>query len=294
MAMWRDTKLDWCLELDVNNALLHGDLDEEAYMKLPQGISVASTSSVSSGSPTLFKIKDLGLLNYFLGIEVCYLQSGILLSQKKFISDLLSEYKCADVSTIVSPLDMNHKLHSDVGELLPQPESYRSLVGKLNFLTHTKPYLYFVVQHLSQFLQRPRVPHMTAALHVLRYLKGTSNFGVLLNNYVDLSLLASCDSDWAACPESRRSVSGCCIQLGGSLISWKSKKQHVICLSSAEAEYRAMSKVVAELAWLVRVLFDLCLTTALPVPILCDNHAAIHIAKNPVFHERTIFLLVPN
>nr|XP_016480036.1 PREDICTED: uncharacterized mitochondrial protein AtMg00810-like [Nicotiana tabacum] len=181
-------------------------------MKLPQGLSVTSTSSASSESPALvcklqkslyddiivtgddlkeisalkafldaqFKIKDLGLLN-------------ILLFQKKFISDFLSEYKCVDVSPTVSPLDMSHKLHSDVGDLLPHLESYRIL--------------------------RPRIPHMTAALHVLRYLKGTSDFGVLLNNYADLSLMASCDSDWVACPESRCSVSGFCIQLGGSLIN---------------------------------------------------------------------------
>ncbi|XP_019257719.1 PREDICTED: uncharacterized protein LOC109235931 [Nicotiana attenuata] len=246
------------------------------------GDDLSETSALKSFLDAQFKIKDLGLLNYFLGIEVFYHKSGVLLHQKKFISNFLLEFNCLDASEVVSPLDIAHKLHSDVGELLPKPESYRSLVGKLNFLTHTRPDLCFVVQHLSQFLKTPRVPHMAAALHVLRYLKGTSTFGVFLSNSPDFSLLASCDSDWAACHKSRRSVTGLCIHLGGSLLSWKSKKQNIVSLSSAEAEYRAMSKVVAELAWLVRLLSDLGLSIDAPIPVLCDSQDAIHIVKNPV------------
>ncbi|XP_060178798.1 uncharacterized mitochondrial protein AtMg00810-like [Lycium barbarum] len=357
-------KQGWSLfQLDVNNAFLHGDLDEEVYMKLPQGLSV-STSSQST-SPLVcklqkslyglrqasrqwyaklshalcsrgythslndyslfikksassvvflavyvddiiltgddpaeinalklflddqFKIKDLGLLNYFLGIEILYVSHGVLLHQKKFISDLLVEFGCSDVSPVVSPLELCVKLKSDHGDLLPNPESYRSLVGKLNFLTHTRPDLCFAVQHLSQFLKCPRVPHMDVALHILRYLRGTSDVGIFLNNAPDFSIRGYCDSDWASCPDSRRSVSGFCISLGGSLISWKSKKQSVVSLSSAEAEYRAMSKVVAELVWLVRLLADFGFCLSSSVPVFCDNLAALHIAKNPVFHERT-------
>nr|XP_016452581.1 PREDICTED: uncharacterized protein LOC107777107 [Nicotiana tabacum] len=271
----------WSLfQLDVNNAFLHGDLDEEVYMKLPPSLTVASTSNSysplvcklqkSASLPTMksasstvllvvyvddtiltggdiveiaalkqflddqFKIKDLGLLNYFLGIEILYDEFG--------------------------------------GEVLPNPQSYRSLIGKLNFLTHTRPDLCFAVQHLSQFLKSPRIPHMVAAMHILRYLNVTLDVGVFLNASSDFSLQAFCDSDWAACPESRTS---------------KSKKQAIVSLSSAEAEYRAMSKVVGELVCLVLLLADLDLPISAPVPVFCDNLAALHIAKNPVFHERT-------
>ncbi|XP_060211931.1 uncharacterized mitochondrial protein AtMg00810-like [Lycium barbarum] len=326
-------KQHWPLyQLDVNNAFLHGDLDEEVFMKLPPGLVVSSPhaygkasrqwfaklsqalqsrgyshslndySLFSKGSGDslvilavyvddivitgnaseeisdlksflndTFKIKDLGLLNYFLGIEVLYTPGGVLLHQKKFVADLLKEFHCDIASPVLCPLELHAKLKAGVGDPLPKPDLYKSLIGKLNFLTHTRPDISFGVHHLSQFMQLPCAPHMTTTLHLLRYLKGTSEHGLFLNNSPDLSLKIFCDSDWAACPDSRRSVIGFCTLLDGSLICWKSKKQPVVSLSSAEAEYRSLSKAVVE---------D-------PVPVFCDNQSAIHIAKNPVFHERT-------
>nr|XP_033514902.1 uncharacterized protein LOC117279458 [Nicotiana tomentosiformis] len=234
-----------------------------------------------------FKIKDLGFLHYFLGIEVTVLPYGVVLNQKKFTSDLFKDYDCLDVHFVVSPLELNQKLKADVGDLLPNPEKYRSLVGKLLFLTRTLPDICFSVQHLSQFIQAPWLPHMIAALHFLRYLKGTPDLGFFYSHSTDFSIKVYSDSDWAACPDTRKFVSGFCIFLGDSLVGWKSKKQHMISLSSAEAEYRAVSKVVAELVWLSILLHDLTINVSFPISVFCDNMAAIHIAKNIVFHERT-------
>lgn len=128
---------------------------------------------------------------------------------------------------------------------------------------------------------------MQAALHLLRYLKGTADFGVFLSNSPGFTLTAYCNSDWAACPDTCRSVTGFCIFLGGCLVGWKAKKQPVVSLSSTEAEYRAISKVVAELSWVALLLSDFGIPTTTVIPVFCDNQAAIHIAKNPVFHERT-------
>ncbi|XP_070020207.1 uncharacterized mitochondrial protein AtMg00810-like [Nicotiana sylvestris] len=143
-----------------------------------------------------FKIKDLGLLHYFLGIEVSTSPDGVFLNRKKFILDLLKEYNYLEVS-YVSPLDLNSKLKADSGELFVHPEMYKSLISKLLFLTHTRLDLCFGVQHLSQLLQAPRLPHMTAALHMLRYLKGIIDVGLFYFNSPDCTLTAYSDSDWA-------------------------------------------------------------------------------------------------
>lgn len=161
-----------------------------------------------------FRIKDLGSLHYFLGIEVSVVPGEVLLNQKKFVFDLLQQFECATVSPIVCPLDLNSKLHADSGALFPSPNKYRSLVGKLHFLTHTRPDICFAVQHLSQCLKSPRVPHMFAALHVLRYLKGTVGLGLFYSDSLDFAIHAFSDSDWAACPDTRRSVTGFCMLLG--------------------------------------------------------------------------------
>ena len=115
-------------------------------------------------------------------------------------------------------------------------------------------------------MQSPRVSHYQAAVHVLGYLKSQPTLGVLLHCDPTLSLLAYCDADWAACSHTRRSVTGYVIFLGQSLISWKSKKQQTVSLSSAEAEYRSMRRTVAELACLSRFLHELTVDTTLPYP----------------------------
>lgn len=138
-------------------------------------VSGDDLDDISAFLNSQFHIKDLVVLNYFLGIEVFSSDAGLLLHQKKFITNLLTDFGCDVVSPITCPLDLSVKLKANMGSPLPNPESYRSLVGKLNFLTHTQPDLSFVVQHLSQFLQ------MQAALHLLRYLKGTSTMGIFFS-----------------------------------------------------------------------------------------------------------------
>jgi len=185
------------------------------------------------------------------------------------------------------PLPRGLKLTSDTGLVLENPKPYRRIIGRLLYLTLTRPDISYVVQHLSQFLQHPTDLHYQAALHVLRYLKGTPNKGLFYPRLNSLQLYAYSDADWGNCKMSSRSLAGYCVFLGNSLISWKTKKQKTVAKSSAKAEYRAMSATTSELEWVSHLLHDLHLIVQLPVLMHYDNRAAKHIAENPVFHERT-------
>ncbi|XP_019240162.1 PREDICTED: uncharacterized protein LOC109220154 [Nicotiana attenuata] len=113
----------------------------------------------------------------------------------------------------------------------------------------TRPDISFSVQTLSQFMQKPNKSHMEAALRIVRYIKNQPGQGILLSSIYNNTVSAYCDADWAACPNSRKSISGYLIKLGYSLTTWKSKKQTTVSRSSAEAEYRSLASTVAEVIW---------------------------------------------
>ena len=229
----------------------------------------------------------MGHLNYFLGIEVSYVTQGIVLIQQKFTKKILVEFGFDTSKATKNPLPANVKLLNNEGEVYSDPSHYRCLVGKLNFLTHTRPNLSFSVQALSQFLQQPRLPHVHALIHVLRYLNHTSGQGILLQATPQLTLHAYSDSDWVSCPNTRRSITGYVMLIGQSPIFWKSKKQSTVSRYSSESEYRAMAAASSEITWLVRLLQELGIKDLLPIALKCDNQSAIQLGKNPILHERT-------
>ncbi|XP_075101908.1 uncharacterized protein LOC142177332 [Nicotiana tabacum] len=201
----------------VNNVFLHGDLDEEVYMKLSPGLSV--TTAPSSSSSTLGSPGHMVIIVVYVDDIILTGDDLAEITTLKSFLDAQFKNKDLEVASVVCPLDLNSKLKADYGDLLAQPERYRSLVGKLLFLTRTRPDICFGVQHLSQFLQSPRVPHMFVALHILRYLKGTPDLHLFYSNSSDFTISAYSNSDWVACPDTRRSVTGFCVFLGDSLIS---------------------------------------------------------------------------
>ncbi|KAL2228648.1 UNVERIFIED_CONTAM: Retrovirus-related Pol polyprotein from transposon RE1, partial [Sesamum indicum] len=157
-----------------------------------------------------------------------------------------------------TPLPTGLQLKAAAGQQLNNPEPYRRLLG-----------------------------HSDAALHLVRYLKGTAYRGLHFNSNNNFNLEAYCDVDWATCKETRKSLTGYCIFVGGSLISWKTKKQTTVSRSTAEAEYRSIGSTTYELIWIHSLLKDLKINTQIPIPFYCANQAALYITANPVFHERT-------
>lgn len=194
-----------------------------------------------------FKIKDLGVCPLFSRVGDYFAPKGYLMSKHKYTFDLLAEFHCDYFTPVSTPLDSNVKLVIDMGEPLSDTSKYNKLVGKHNFLQHTRTSISFYVQHLSQFLQSPHVPHLLAARHVLRCLLNAPAQGILLFASSDLSLQAFLGFHWVACAISRRSVTSFYITLGASPISSKSKRQPIVSLS----EYRALQMVVVEISWLV-------------------------------------------
>eukprot|EP00253_Pinus_taeda_P011230 PITA_11230 len=197
-------------------------------------------------------MKDIGLMHYFLGLEVWQEEGHFFLGQGKYIMDILSRFHMEDCRPMSTPMITNwKKLHASDSELV-DPTLYRQLIGSLMYLVNTRPDICFAVNTMSQFMCEPRKVHWVAAKHILR-----------------------------------KSTSGCCFGLGSTVVSWFSRKQQSVALSSAEAEYMAASLASCEAISLRKMLFDLFGQPLRPSMIYCDNQSCIKLTENPVFHDRS-------
>ncbi|KAL0846891.1 hypothetical protein Bca101_020137 [Brassica carinata] len=240
---------------------------------------------------SVFDIKDLGEMKYFLGIEICRSKEGLFMSQRRYTMDMLKETDVLGGKIAKTPLEEGYKVlregEVEENQLFEDPKLYRKMVGKLIYLTITRPDICFAVNQVSQYMQAPKVHHWKMVDRILRYLSGTPRQGVWMGCNGSTEVVGYCDADWAGDRVDRRSTTGYCTFIGGNLVTWKSKKQKVIFCSSAEAEYRAMLKLTNELVWIKGILKHLEIEQNTPMTMHCDNQAAIHIASNSVFHERT-------
>jgi hypothetical protein len=153
---------------------------------------------------------------------------------------------------------------------------YGQIIGSLMYLTNTRPDMCFAVNTVSQFLVEPRRVHLVAAKHVMRYLKGTMDYGLSYDGDHDFTLIGYTDADWAGSVADRKSTSGCCFSLRSAMISWQSRKQSSIALSTAEAEYIDACSSRCEALWLRKLLTGLFDLEMRATAILCDNQSCIH------------------
>lgn len=169
---------------------------------------------------TYFEMKDLGILHYFLGIEIACSPKGLLLAQKKYIHDILSRVDLIDTKLVNTPMEVNVKLGHKDSTLVPVPTRYLQVVlGSLVYITIARPAISFAVHALCQFFVAPTTLHWVVVCRILRYLYHTANQGMIQSSLSNLSLTAYSDSDWASDINDRRSTTGFCAFLGHSLIS---------------------------------------------------------------------------
>ena len=237
----------------------------------------------------VFKMSDLGLLSYYLGIEVKQEQSGIALSQGNYARKILEKGGMLDCNPCLVPMDPKLKLSKDSSAPSVNSTDYRSLVGSLRYLVHTRPDLAFSVGYVSRFMEEPHEDHYAAVKHILRYIAGTCDWGIFYPKKNDgcAVIRGFSDSDLAGDLDSRKSTSGLVFFLGSSPICWQSTKQKVVALSSCEAEYIAAATAACQAVWLARLLAEIT-GEAVGRPVLrVDNKSTISLIKNPVHHDRS-------
>lgn len=234
-----------------------------------------------------FEMTDLGLMHYFLGLEVMQVSDGIFISQAKYAMDILKRFHLDTCNPIKTPVEIRLRFDKcDNGESV-NPTYYRRLVGTLRYLTSTRPDIVYGVGIISRFMEKPSQVHLQAAKRILRYVKGTSSHGIYYGSDSHCTLVGYTDSDWAGDVKERKSTSGFVFHMGSGVVSWSSKKQQVVALSTAEAEYIAAASCACQAVWLRRILAELHHEQIAPTTIFCDNKSAIALTKNPVFHGRS-------
>eukprot|EP00253_Pinus_taeda_P006859 PITA_06859 len=204
-----------------------------------------------------FEITDMGLLRYFLGIEVEQSENGIFISQVKYVNEVLKRFNMQDCKTAITPTVMGLKLNKEDSSKDFDRRLYKSTVGILMYLTATRLDIMHVVSSISRFMERPKEAHWQRAKRILRYVK-----------------------------DDRKITSSYVFHMGSGAISWASKKQPIVAFSTAEAEYVAATAAPCQAVWMKRMLRSLCQEQEKGTVIFCDNSSAIALSKNYVFHKR--------
>ncbi|PKU77855.1 Retrovirus-related Pol polyprotein from transposon TNT 1-94 [Dendrobium catenatum] len=233
-----------------------------------------------------FSMKLLGEANSFLGIHIKKGDGVYFLSQSSYANSILQTAQLSRCNPVRNPTCTKMPKEFPPDPLLTDPQMYRRLTGSLQYLCLTRPDIAYSVNLISQHMHQPLPEHAYLLKRLLRYIKGTLDYGIPISKS-NLSLSSFSDADWAGDPISRKSTSGYCSFLGDTIVSWTVKKQSTVARSSTESEYRSLAALTADVVWLRRLLSDFGVQQDKPTDIFCDNTSAIALANNPVFHART-------
>ncbi|KAK6148244.1 hypothetical protein DH2020_019156 [Rehmannia glutinosa] len=236
-----------------------------------------------------FEMSMMGELPFFLGLQVKQLKDGIFISQTKYTRDLMKKFGMEEKSSVKIPMNTTVNMDMDADGKPVDQTRYRALIGSLLYLTANRPDITFVVGVCARFQSAPKESHMTAAKRILRYLKGCQEVGLWYQKeggFKKNSLKGYSDSDYAGNIDDHKSTSESCQFLGDCLVSWFSKKQNCVSLSTTKAEYNSTAFCCTQLLWMKQTLAGYKCSFE-NVPIFCDNTSAINIAQNPIHHNRT-------
>jgi hypothetical protein len=233
-----------------------------------------------------FEMSMMGELKYFLGFQIKQLQDGTFIIQTKYIQDILKKFGMKDDKPIKTPMGTNGHLDLNTGGKSVDQKVYRSMIGSLLYLCASRPDIILSVCMCARFQAGPKEVHLRAVKTIMRYLVYTPKFGLWYPKGSTFDLIRYSDADWVGCKIDRKSTSGTCQFLGRSLVSWASKKQNSVALSTAEAKYIVTGHCCAQLLWMRQTLMDYGYKLS-KVPLLCDNESATRMVDNPVEHSRT-------
>ncbi|GJU43349.1 ribonuclease H-like domain, reverse transcriptase, RNA-dependent DNA polymerase [Tanacetum coccineum] len=235
----------------------------------------------------IFEMSDLGLLAYYLGIEVTQSGGDISIKQSAYARKILKEAGMLESNETLIPMDPGTRLTKTTEGTMVNSTDYRSLIGCLRYLLHTRPDLSYSVGLLSRFMQEPKEQHMKAIKQVLRYVKGTKDYGITYKHNGGNRIHGYSDSSYGVNTQEGKGTTGIIFYYGESPISWSTQKQATVALSSCESEFIAATAAATQALWLKRLLSRLTHSDEEKITILVDNKSAIALMKNPVFHGRS-------
>ena len=251
------------------------------------GSKVTMINEFKAGMSSRFDMSDLGLLTYYLGIEVLQFKGGITLKQESYAKKILDETKMADCKAVQIPMDAGLQLSKAPEERDIDEKEFRRIIGCLRYLLHTRPDMSYSVGVLSRYMHEPKESHQAALKQILRYLKGTFAYGLRFMRTDQSELIGYSDSSHNVDLDDGRSTTGHLFYLNECLITWCSSKQETVALSSCEAEFMAATEAAKQAIWLQELLGEILEKESKKVVIRLDNKSAIALTKNPVFHGRS-------